>query len=157
MRGRLIKPLLSLPFFFSANSPNVGISTQSILNFNFNPFVTLLESYRVKTSTSPKLSNLNQDHPSKNEKTRFSSQILIKLKLRYDNFFHRKARVTNFWSRDHTYNVIIAAWQSPIDDVKDTNYDVMIFFSKYLYFKEVWSSQLCWHHQNFNNVNRINL
>ena len=46
--------------FSSVTSANVGISPPNFLNFSFNSFATL-----VLLSASPKLLNLNQDHPSK--------------------------------------------------------------------------------------------
>ena len=46
------------------NSPKVGISPQNFLTFSFNPFLTLLSNFKAILSNSPKLLNLNQDHPS---------------------------------------------------------------------------------------------
>ena len=37
-------------------------------------------------------------------------------------------------------------------DVINRNYDVIIFFSKYLYFTKAWCSHFCWHHQNSNHI-----
>ena len=58
---------------------NVGFGPQNFLTFSFNLFATLVQSFKFVTSASPKLLNLNQDHPS--EKKDFSGQILIKLRL----------------------------------------------------------------------------
>ena len=50
----------ALPTSFSpVTSTNVGFGPQNFLTFSFNPFATLVPS------ASPKLLNLNQDHPSK--------------------------------------------------------------------------------------------
>ena len=38
---------------------------QSFLTFSFDPFVTLVQNFKFVPSASPKLLNLNQDHPSK--------------------------------------------------------------------------------------------
>ena len=65
--------------FSPVTSTNVGFSPQNFLNFNFNPFATLVENFKFVPSASPKLLNWNQDHPSK--KNGFSGQILIKLRL----------------------------------------------------------------------------
>ena len=46
-------------------STNVGIRPQSFLTFSFNPFATLVQNFKFVPSASPKLLNLNQDHPSK--------------------------------------------------------------------------------------------
>ena len=46
-------------------STNIGFSPQNFLDYSFNPFATLLENFKFVPSSSPKLLNLNQDHPSK--------------------------------------------------------------------------------------------
>ena len=61
-RGAKAPPPIS---FSPVTSTNVEISPQNILTFSFNPFATLLENFKVVRSASPKLLNLNQDHPSK--------------------------------------------------------------------------------------------
>ena len=44
-------------------STNVGIRPQNFLNFDFNPFATLVSNFKFEPSVSPQLLNLNQDHP----------------------------------------------------------------------------------------------
>ena len=56
------------------------ISSQNFLTFSFSYFATLVQNFKFVPSASPKLLNLNLDHPSK--KSSFSGQILIKLRLR---------------------------------------------------------------------------
>ena len=51
--------------FSPVTSPNVGISHQNFLTFSFNPFSILVQNVKFVPSASPKLLNLNQDHPSK--------------------------------------------------------------------------------------------
>ena len=51
--------------FSSANSTNRGIKPQNFLTFSFNPFTTLVYNCKLIPTASPKLLNLNQDHPSK--------------------------------------------------------------------------------------------
>ena len=54
------------PISFSpVTSTNVETSPQNFLTFSFNPFATLMENFKVARSASPKLLNLNRDHPSK--------------------------------------------------------------------------------------------
>ena len=54
------------PFsFFAVISTNVGIGPCNFLTFSFNPFATLVRNFKFAPSASPKLLNLNQDHPSK--------------------------------------------------------------------------------------------
>ena len=53
-----------LTSFFPVTSTNVGFGPQNFLTFSFNPFATLLQNVKFVPSTSPKLLNLNQDHPS---------------------------------------------------------------------------------------------
>ena len=54
------------PISFSpVTSTIVEISAKNSLTFSFNPFATLVENFKVMCSASPKLLNLNQDHPSK--------------------------------------------------------------------------------------------
>ena len=71
--------IFCIVLFFPGTSANVGTSPQNILNFSFNPFVTLMGNLKFVLSASPKLLNLNQDQPSK--KGGLSGQILIKLRL----------------------------------------------------------------------------
>ena len=49
--------------FSSVTSANVGISPQKFLTFSFNPFATLMQNFKFVPSVTPKLLNLNQDHP----------------------------------------------------------------------------------------------
>ena len=54
------------PISFSpVTSTNVETSPQNFLTFSFNPFATLMENFKIARSASPKLLNLNRDHPSK--------------------------------------------------------------------------------------------
>ena len=62
MRGRQKGPPTS---FSSVTSTNVGFGPQNFLTFSFNPFATLVQNFKFVPSASPKLLNLNQDHPSK--------------------------------------------------------------------------------------------
>ena len=51
--------------FFPITSTNVGFGPQNFQTFSFNPFATLQQNLKFVPSASPKLLNLNQDHPSK--------------------------------------------------------------------------------------------
>ena len=51
--------------FSLVTSTNVGISSQNFLTFSFNLVATLVQNFKFVPSASPKLLNLNQDHPSK--------------------------------------------------------------------------------------------
>ena len=51
--------------FSPVSSTNVGISPKNFLTFSFNPFARLVNNFKFVPSASSKLSNLNQDHPSK--------------------------------------------------------------------------------------------
>ena len=51
--------------FSSVTSTNVGFGPQNFVTFSFNPFPTLVQNFKFVTSASPKLLDLNQDHPSK--------------------------------------------------------------------------------------------
>ena len=51
--------------FSPLTSTNVRCDPQNFLAFNSNPFATLVQNFKFVTSASPKLLNLNQDHPSK--------------------------------------------------------------------------------------------
>ena len=53
------------PSFSPVTSTNVGIILQNFLTLSFNPFATLVENVKVVPCASPKLLNLNQEHPSK--------------------------------------------------------------------------------------------
>ena len=65
--------------FSPVTSTNVEFGPQNFLTFSFNPFATLVQNFKFVPSASPKLLNLNQDHPSK--KSDFSGQIILKLRL----------------------------------------------------------------------------
>ena len=49
--------------FPPVTSTNVGISPKNFLTFTYNPFTTLVQIFKAIPSVSPKLLNLNQDHP----------------------------------------------------------------------------------------------
>ena len=51
--------------FFPVTSTNVEFGPQNFLTFSVNPFATLVQNFQFVTSASPKLLNLNQDHPLK--------------------------------------------------------------------------------------------
>ena len=51
--------------FSPVTSTNLGFGPQSLLTFSFSPFATLVKNFKFLPSASPKLLNLNQDHPSK--------------------------------------------------------------------------------------------
>ena len=59
MRGGAKRPPTS---FSPVTSTNVRFSPQ---NFSFNAFARLVQNFKFVRSASPKLLNLNQDHPSK--------------------------------------------------------------------------------------------
>ena len=68
------------PISFSpVSSTNVGISSQNVLNFSFNPFAKLVQIFKGIARASPKLVNLETRPPLK--KCGFSGQILINLRL----------------------------------------------------------------------------
>ena len=50
--------------FSPVTSTNVGFGPQNFLTFSFNPFATLVQNFKFVAEASPKLLNLNQDHPS---------------------------------------------------------------------------------------------
>ena len=51
--------------FSHVTSTNVGIGPLKFLTFSFDPFAILVQNSKFVPSASPKLFNLNQDHPSK--------------------------------------------------------------------------------------------
>ena len=57
MRGGAKRPPTS---FSPVTSTNVRFSPQ---NFSFNAFARLVQNFKFVRSASPKLLNLNQDHP----------------------------------------------------------------------------------------------
>ena len=50
--------------FFPCNFSNVRFDPENFLTFSFNHFATLVQNFKLVPSASPKLLNLNQDHPS---------------------------------------------------------------------------------------------
>ena len=65
--------------FSLVTSENVEISPQNFLNFSLNPFNTLVGDFKVIASASPKLLNLNEDHPSKKERFFWSNPYKIEV------------------------------------------------------------------------------
>ena len=65
--------------FSLVTSEKVGISPQNFLNFSLNPFNTLVGNVKVIPSASPKLLNLNEDHPSKKERFFWSNPYKIEV------------------------------------------------------------------------------
>ena len=118
--------------FSTLTSTNVGISTQILLTFSFNPFAILVQNVKAIANASPKLLNLNQEYPSK--------KLLFLVKSLqnwgYNYFSHRNARVTKLWSLDHIYNIIWAKWLNLVVDVLNRNCNVITFISKCLCFKK---------------------
>ena len=49
--------------FSPVTSTNVELSPQNFLTFSFNTFATVVQNLKLVPSASPKLLNLNQDHP----------------------------------------------------------------------------------------------
>ena len=49
--------------FSPVTSANVASSPQNFLTFIVHPFATLVYNFKAIPSASPKLLNLNQDHP----------------------------------------------------------------------------------------------
>ena len=58
-------PLPSPTSFSSVTSTDRVPNLQNFLAFSFNPFATMAKNCRVISSASPKLLNLNEDHPPK--------------------------------------------------------------------------------------------
>ena len=58
-------PLPSPTSFSPVTSTNRVPNPQNFLAFSFNPFATMVKNCRVISSASPKLLNLNEDHPPK--------------------------------------------------------------------------------------------
>ena len=95
------------PTSFSAvTSTNVGFGPKTFLNFSCNTFSTLVRNFKFLLSASPKLLNLDQDHPSK------KAIFLVKSLQNwgYDNVSHRNAIVTKLSSHGHIYNIIRITW-----------------------------------------------
>ena len=82
-------------------STNVRISLLNFLTFSFNPFTTLVLSYKAVNSVSPKSLNLNQKLPLKKWFFDFFLSHPYKIDLS-----HKKAGVVKLWSHDHIYNII---------------------------------------------------
>ena len=61
-KGGKKAPLTS---FSPVTSTNVEFGPQNFLTFSFNLFATLVQNFKFVPSASPKLLNLNEDHPSK--------------------------------------------------------------------------------------------
>ena len=145
MEGGAKRPPTS---FLPITSTNLRISLRNFLSFSFNPFVTLVQNFTFVLSASPKLLNLNQDHPSK-KPFFWSNPYKIKVvitsliqTLELPNFGHMNTSTIKFESRVKNF----------VGDVIDINYDVITFISKYCYFKNAWGSHFCWYHQHYNQV-----
>ena len=112
--GKKSPPPSPYPSVFPlVTSTNVGISGKNFLNFSFNPFASLVKNFKFVPSVSPKLLNLNKDHPLK--KIGFSGQILINLrlwfilsrywqKLWHHNLFSKNLYFTKAWGSHFYWN-----------------------------------------------------
>ena len=58
-------PVKWLTVLSPVTSTNVRFDPQNFLTFSFNLFAILVQNFKFVHSTSPKLLNLNQDHPSR--------------------------------------------------------------------------------------------
>ena len=90
----------ALPTSFSpVISTNVGFGPQNFLTFSFNPFTTLVLNIKFVPSASPKLLNLNQDHPSKKRfswSNPYKIEVMITFPiemLQLPNFGHMTASI----------------------------------------------------------------
>ena len=96
--GQQKGPLTS---FSPVTSTNVRISLKTFLTFSFNPFASLLSNFKATRSTSLKLSNLNQEYPSK--KWLFWSDPC---KIEDMKIFLIEMPVTKLSSQDQIYNIV---------------------------------------------------
>ena len=87
--------------FSPLTSTNIGFGPQNFLTFSFNPFTTLVQNFKFLPTASPKLFNLNQDHP---QKKRFFWSNPYKIEIVITS--HRNARVTKLPLHEQIYNVI---------------------------------------------------
>ena len=94
MGGRVQKGPPRSTRFSPVTSTNVGISTQNFQTLSFNPFALLVWNFKFEPSVSPKLSNLNQDYPSKKwffRSNPYEIEVMISSPtemLELPNFFH---------------------------------------------------------------------
>ena len=65
--------------FSPVTSTNVGIRSQNFLTFRFNPFDKLVQNFKFVARASPKLLNLNEDHPSKKKRFFWSNPYKIEV------------------------------------------------------------------------------
>ena len=87
--------------FSPVTSTNVGFGPKNFLTYSFNPFAILAQNFKFLPSASPKLLNLNQDHPSK-KRSFWSNPYKIGVMIT----FLIEILVTKLWSHDHIYNII---------------------------------------------------
>ena len=95
-------------------STNVGIRSQKFLTFSFSSLATLVQNVNFVPSASPKLSNLNQDHPSKKEffwsnlyKIEVIIIFLIEM-LQLPKFGHIATSIIKVESLDHI--LLVMSW-----------------------------------------------
>ena len=100
--------------FFPVTSTNVGFRPQNFLTFSFKPFFTLVQNFKFVPSTSPKLLDLNQDHPSKKRflwsnpyKIDVMITFLIEM-LHLPNFGHMTTSIIWFQSLDKI--LLVTSW-----------------------------------------------
>ena len=88
--GQKATPTSSSP----VTSTNVRFGPQKLLTFSFNHFATLMLNFKFIPSVSPKLLNLNQDHPPKKRffwSTPYKIEVMITFLielLQLPNFGH---------------------------------------------------------------------
>ena len=100
--------------FSPVTSANVGFGPQNLLTFCFNSFATLVQNFKFVSSASPKLLNLNQDHPSKKRffwsnpyKIEVMITILIEM-LQLPNFGH--ITISKIWFESRDKILLVTSW-----------------------------------------------
>ena len=88
--------------FSPVTSTNVGFGPQNFLTFSFNPFASLVQNFQFEPTASPKLLNLNQDHPSKKKRFFWSNPYKIEVMI----IFLIEMLINKLWSHDNIYNII---------------------------------------------------
>ena len=78
--------------FSPVTSTNIRFGPQTFLTFSFNPFATLLQNFKFVFSASPKLLNLNEEHPSK-KRFFWSNPYKIEVMI---TFFTEMLQLPNF-------------------------------------------------------------
>ena len=118
------------PISFPAVTPTtIVIRPKKILTHSFNLFYHTCAKFQGHTYCQLQIIDLEPRAPLKKW---FFWCSPSKIEVMITSVIKMLARVTNFWSYDHIFNVIWVTWWNFVGNVMDKNYNVITFIPRCL-------------------------